>query len=64
VLDLVGKPNLLVTKTAFEILLEEISHPPIITMSQKLDDLLDGGVRLSKLTEVAGVAGIGKTQIW
>lgn len=26
--------------------------------------MLDGGIKLSKLTEVAGIAGVGKTQLW
>ena len=51
------------TRTAFEILYEELSHPPIYTMSQKLDELLDGGIKLAKLTEISGIAGVGKTQM-
>lgn len=66
VLDLVGKSNglQLCTKTALEILKEENSNQPIITMSKNIDTLLNGGIPLSKVTEIAGVAGVGKTQIW
>lgn len=66
VLDLVGRPNeiYLHTKTAFEILKEEQLNHPILTMSQSIDRLLDGGVPLSKVTEISGIAGVGKTQIW
>lgn len=66
VLDLIRRPNemCLHTKTAFEILKEEQINNPILTMSQNIDKILDGGIHLSKVTEVAGIAGVGKTQIW
>ncbi len=65
-LDLVGKPNniFLNLKNALEILREEQYNRPIITMSQKIDKLLDGGIHLSKVTEISGIAGVGKTQLW
>jgi RecA/RadA recombinase len=33
-------------------------------MSAKLDEILNGGITIGKVTEVAGVAGVGKTQFW
>ena len=66
VLDLVGNSMgvFLNTKTAVEILVEENLHNPIITLSQNVDRILNGGVPLSKVTEIAGIAGVGKTQFW
>lgn len=52
------------TKTAFQILQEEQSQLPIVTMSERLDTILDGGIQLGKITEIAGIAGVGKTQLW
>lgn len=52
------------TKTALQLLIEEQSNQPILTLSQSIDTLLDGGIPLSKVTEIAGIAGVGKTQIW
>ena len=66
VLDIVGKSNniFLQTRTALEILREEQDNHSIITMSQKIDHLLDGGIPICKVTEISGVAGVGKTQLW
>lgn len=55
---------LLDTKTALQILEEEHNNYPIVTMSQSIDRLLNGGVPLSKVTEISGIAGVGKTQLW
>ncbi|KAI9556763.1 D repair protein RAD51-like protein [Daphnia sinensis] len=65
VLDLVRKPNglFLETKTALEILREEQRNYPIVTMSQNIDKILNGGVPLAKITEISGIAGVGKTQL-
>lgn len=65
-MDLIGKSNglLLDTKSALEILEQEQMNSPILTMSKSIDTLLDGGIPLSKVTEIAGIAGVGKTQIW
>ncbi|XP_046439069.1 DNA repair protein RAD51 homolog 3-like isoform X2 [Daphnia pulex] len=65
VLDLVGKPmgKFLDTKTALEILREEQLLHPIVTLSQNVDEILCGGVPLSKVTEISGIAGVGKTQL-
>jgi RAD51-like protein 2 len=35
----------------------------IVTFSQKVDDLLGGGIRLGEVTEIAGLPGCGKTQL-
>lgn len=66
ILDLVGQTDksVLVTKTALQLLIEEQSNQPILTLSQSIDTLLGGGIPLSKVTEIAGIAGVGKTQIW
>jgi len=52
------------TKTALEMLKAEKINYPITTMSQNIDNLFCGGIHLSKLTEIAGIAGVGKTQLW
>ena len=43
---------------------EEKSNIPICTMSKNIDDILSGGIHPSKITEIAGIAGVGKTQLW
>ena len=35
----------------------------IVTFSQKVDELLGGGIRLGEVTEIAGLPGCGKTQL-
>lgn len=52
------------TKTALEMFKAEKINYPITTMSQNIDNLFCGGIHLSKLTEIAGIAGVGKTQLW
>lgn len=52
------------TKTAYDMLQDEQGQQCIITFSQALDGLLGGGIPLTKLTEICGAPGIGKTQIW
>ena len=66
VLDLVGKSMgmFLNTKTAFAILQEEHLHISVITLSRNIDRMLSGGVPMSKVTEISGIAGVGKTQLW
>ncbi|XP_071093017.1 DNA repair protein RAD51 homolog 3-like [Haliotis cracherodii] len=49
--------------TALEMLQLEQSLPNIFTFSEKLDDILGGGVPLAKITEFCGAPGIGKTQV-
>lgn len=34
------------------------------TFSEALDKALDGGIHLSRLTEIAGEGGSGKSQLW
>lgn len=65
-LDLVGKSSgmLLNTRTAYDILLQEKAFSPILTFSKEIDKLLNGGIFLSKVTEISGIAGVGKTQFW
>ena len=36
----------------------------IVTFCQTLDKLLGGGIQLGQITELFGVPGIGKTQLW
>lgn len=49
--------------TAWDLMLTEKQHPPIVTFSESLDNLLGGGILSGKLTEFAGAPGIGKTQL-
>ena len=42
---------------------EEQNTASIVTFSQRIDELLGGGVPLTKITEFAGAPGIGKTQM-
>lgn len=51
-------------KSAFDILQQEQTLPPIITFSEQIDAMLGGGVPLCKITEFCGAPGIGKTQMW
>lgn len=49
--------------TALDMLKDELSQQCIITFSQELDALLGGGVPLTKITEICGAPGVGKTQM-
>ena len=49
---------------ALDLLREEQSLPCIVTFSEKIDEMLGGGVPLCKITEFCGAPGIGKTQMW
>ncbi|XP_064620784.1 DNA repair protein RAD51 homolog 3-like isoform X3 [Lineus longissimus] len=49
--------------TAFEMLQDEQFQQNIVTFSEKLDELLGGGVPVTKITELCGAPGVGKTQI-
>ncbi|XP_072163522.1 DNA repair protein RAD51 homolog 3-like isoform X1 [Diadema setosum] len=51
------------TVTAFEMLRQDQSKPPIITFCEELDDMLGGGVPMGKITEICGAPGVGKTQL-
>ena len=50
-------------RTGLALLQEERAAQKIVTLVQPLDELLGGGVRPGQLTEVAGVPGVGKTQM-
>lgn len=51
--------------TGWELLQEQKkSVNTIITFCEKMDEILGGGIRLGRITELAGPASIGKTQIW
>lgn len=50
--------------TALELLEEEQAQCFIITFCSALDNILGGGVQLTKITEVCGAPGVGKTQLW
>ena len=52
------------TVTALDLLQEEHGLQAIVTFSEALDELLGGGVPLTKITEFCGAPGIGKTQMW
>ncbi|NWJ07497.1 RA51C protein, partial [Crypturellus undulatus] len=49
--------------TALELLEQEQAQGFIITFCSALDNLLGGGVQLTKITEICGAPGIGKTQL-
>ena len=51
-------------KSALDMLYEDLKFCKIVTMSAKLDEILNGGITIGKVTEIAGVAGVGKTQFW
>ena len=42
----------------------EQDTPGIVTFSEQIDRVLGGGIQLGRLTEICGVPGIGKTQLW
>lgn len=50
--------------TALELLEKEQTQGFIVTFCSALDNILGGGVQLTKITEVCGVPGVGKTQLW
>ncbi|XP_019620165.1 PREDICTED: DNA repair protein RAD51 homolog 3-like [Branchiostoma belcheri] len=50
-------------KTALDLLQEERHQGCIITFCSALDELLGGGVPLTKITEFCGAPGVGKTQM-
>lgn len=51
--------------TALDLMLkEEAELRSIVTFSSQLDEALGGGLMLGKITELCGVPGIGKTQLW
>ncbi|KAM7334033.1 hypothetical protein ACRRTK_007353 [Alexandromys fortis] len=49
--------------TALELLEQEHTQGFIITFCSALDNILGGGIPLTKMTEVCGVPGVGKTQL-
>lgn len=51
--------------TALELLQkEEEELRTIVTFSSQLDAALGGGAPVGKMTELCGVPGVGKTQLW
>lgn len=46
------------------LLQEGCELPEIVTFCRALDTLLGGGIPLQAITEVSGVPGVGKTQVW
>jgi RAD51-like protein 2 len=49
--------------TAQELLLKEADYVPITTFCFEWDEMLGGGVPLTKITELCGAPGVGKTQL-
>lgn len=49
--------------SAYDILTEEKSILPLSTSCSALDDILGGGIAISKVTELCGCPGSGKTQL-
>ncbi|XP_032947784.1 DNA repair protein RAD51 homolog 3 isoform X1 [Rhinolophus ferrumequinum] len=51
------------TCTALDLLEREHTQSYIITFCSALDNILGGGVPLTKITEICGAPGVGKTQL-
>lgn len=49
---------------SYEIRKRELKIGNIITLCKDFDDATDGGIRISKITELIGGPGSGKTQFW
>ncbi|XP_053131078.1 DNA repair protein RAD51 homolog 3 isoform X2 [Hemicordylus capensis] len=49
--------------TALELLEEEQGRCAIVTFCSAVDGILGGGVQLTKITEICGAPGVGKTQL-
>uniref|UniRef100_T1J2H1 DNA repair protein RAD51 homolog 3 n=1 Tax=Strigamia maritima TaxID=126957 RepID=T1J2H1_STRMM len=62
ILDLIAPQTDNKSISLLDLLKDENHSRQIITFSQKLDEMLGGGIPLSKITEIAGPPGIGKTQ--
>lgn len=58
-----GDPEAVGKCTALELLAQEQAQGFIITFCSALDDILGGGVQLTKITEICGAPGVGKTQL-
>ncbi|XP_019348884.2 DNA repair protein RAD51 homolog 3 isoform X2 [Alligator mississippiensis] len=58
-----GDPTSLRTCTALELLEQEQAQGFVVTFCSVLDDILGGGVQLTKITEICGAPGVGKTQL-
>lgn len=52
------------TDTAFDIFNEEVETKSIVTLCKDLDEAVENGFPLKKITEIVGPPGSGKTQIW
>ncbi|XP_067951651.1 DNA repair protein RAD51 homolog 3-like [Watersipora subatra] len=66
VLQLVRKEDeasAIMSCTAHSIAQQEQATLGIVTFSQKIDNMLGDGIPLSKITELCGVPGVGKTQM-
>lgn len=50
--------------TALDLLHQEETQGNIVTFCSKLDTVLGGGIPVGRTTEICGVPGIGKTQLW
>lgn len=50
--------------SAFDALLKEEQSPVITTYASSLDKQLGGGIPIGTVTEICGMAGLGKTQLW
>lgn len=59
-----GGGGVLASLTALELLQKEEELRSIVTFSSQLDESLGGGIPIGKTTEICGVPGIGKTQLW
>ncbi|XP_072272571.1 DNA repair protein RAD51 homolog 3 isoform X2 [Pyxicephalus adspersus] len=58
-----GSNSQILKHTALELLEQEQAQGSIITFCSALDEILEGGVPLGKVTEICGPPGVGKTQL-
>ncbi|KAJ8312903.1 hypothetical protein KUTeg_010276 [Tegillarca granosa] len=66
ILDLVfskSQEKVTAPNSAYDLVKDEQSTSCIVTFCEKIDTMLGGGVPLSKITEICGVPGIGKTHM-
>lgn len=57
------KGSALFLDTAWSLVEKECNNY-VVTFCEKLDIILGGGIQLGQVTEIAGPAGSGKTQLW
>ena len=51
-------------KNAFDCLESSLSKNVIPTLSNSIDELLDGGLQIGRMYQFFGESGVGKSQLW